>query len=255
MDYVSGLADKSNDFSNFLTVSRKFGYICLYIFHIIYPTKISQTKIFDIFPLLIQLGNILEILTNNCDRDTINYIPARDLRVNRLYFSLSNESKYSHCVKSVRIRSYSGPHLTAFRLNTKKYRVSPCVQSEYGKMRTRITPNTDTFHAVSCLNIDCRKSGPAKYRTNADNNFEQFCHFYQSKKDWLFNKFFAKTVEENNNSLVFQIGSVINVTKNGETKIYEAVPELKHLRKQNNGNSKSGDRQQIAEQSKFVDRK
>ena len=97
MDYVSGLADKSNDFSNFLSVSRKFGYICLYIFHTIYPTKsiwqgtLSQTKIFDIFPLLIQLGNILEILTNNCDRDTINYIPARDLWVNRLYFSLSLE--------------------------------------------------------------------------------------------------------------------------------------------------------------------
>ena len=38
-DDVSGLADKSNNFANFLTVSRKFGYICLYIFHIIYPTK------------------------------------------------------------------------------------------------------------------------------------------------------------------------------------------------------------------------
>ena len=31
-DKVSGLADKSNDFANFLTLSRKF-------FHIIYPTK------------------------------------------------------------------------------------------------------------------------------------------------------------------------------------------------------------------------
>ena len=38
-DDVSGLADKSNNFANFLTVSRKFGYICLYVFHIIYPTK------------------------------------------------------------------------------------------------------------------------------------------------------------------------------------------------------------------------
>ena len=35
MDDVSGLADKSHNFSNFLTVCRKFGYICLYIFHII----------------------------------------------------------------------------------------------------------------------------------------------------------------------------------------------------------------------------
>ena len=29
MDDVSGLADKSGDFSRFLTVSRKFGYGCL----------------------------------------------------------------------------------------------------------------------------------------------------------------------------------------------------------------------------------
>ena len=39
MDNVSGLADKLNDFSNFLTFSQKFGYICRYIFNIIYSTK------------------------------------------------------------------------------------------------------------------------------------------------------------------------------------------------------------------------
>ena len=59
MDDISGLADKSNDFSNFLTVSRKFGYICLNIFYIICLTKsiwqiLSQTKIFNIFPSSIQ---------------------------------------------------------------------------------------------------------------------------------------------------------------------------------------------------------
>ena len=45
------------------------------------------------------------------------------------------EVKFLHCVKSVRIRSYSGPYFPAFGLNT-------------GKMRTRITLNTDTFYAV-----------------------------------------------------------------------------------------------------------
>ena len=49
-----------------------------------------------------------------------------------------------HCVKSVRIRSYSGQHFRAFGLNKERYRI----QSECGKMRTRITPNTDTFYAV-----------------------------------------------------------------------------------------------------------
>ena len=205
-DDVSGLADKSNDFSNFLTVSRIFGYICLYIFHIIYLTKsiwqmiLSQTIIFNIFPWSIHLGNILKILTNNCDRNMINYIPARDRWINRLYFSLSNELKYS------------------------------------------------------CLAINCRQAGPAKYRTNADSNFEQFCYYFQNKKDSLFNKFLAKR-DEQNNSLVFQIDSVINVAKNSETKIYKAVQELKHLVKQNDGNDRGSEGKQIAEQPKLVDRK
>ena len=53
-----------------------------------------------------------------------------------------------HCVKSVGIRSYSGPHFPAFRLNTERYPVSLHIQSKCGKMGTRVTPNTDTFHAV-----------------------------------------------------------------------------------------------------------
>ena len=39
MEDVLGLEDKSNGFSNFLTVSQKFAYIYLYNFHIIYPSK------------------------------------------------------------------------------------------------------------------------------------------------------------------------------------------------------------------------
>ena len=53
-----------------------------------------------------------------------------------------------HCVKSVRIPSYSGLYFPAFGLNREKYGVSLGIQSECGKIRTRITPNTDTFHAV-----------------------------------------------------------------------------------------------------------
>ena len=53
-----------------------------------------------------------------------------------------------HCVKSVRIRSYSGPHFPAFGLNTERYSVSLRMQSKCGKMRTRITPNADTFYTV-----------------------------------------------------------------------------------------------------------
>ena len=68
------------------------------------------------------------------------------------------------------------------------------------------------------------------------------------------NIFLAKTVDHDQNSLVFQIDSVINVTKNSETKIYKAV-QLKNLVKQNDGNQRNSDRPNISEQSKFADRK
>ena len=55
----------------------------------------------------------------------------------------------NQCVKSLRIRSYSDPHFPAFGLNTERYGVSLRIQPECRKMRTRITPNTDTFHAVN----------------------------------------------------------------------------------------------------------
>ena len=44
-------------------------------------------------------------------------------------------------MKSVRIRIYSGLYFPASLL----------IQSEYGEMRTRITPNTDTFHPVNSI--------------------------------------------------------------------------------------------------------
>ena len=52
MDDVFGLADKSDDSANFLTVSRKYGITCIYIFDTIYRNRqnwqmvMSQTEIF-----------------------------------------------------------------------------------------------------------------------------------------------------------------------------------------------------------------
>ena len=57
-------------------------------------------------------------------------------------------NNHFHCVKSVRIRSYSGLHFPAFEVSTERYGVSFRIQSDCGKMRTRIIPNTDTFYAV-----------------------------------------------------------------------------------------------------------
>ena len=33
----------------------------------------------------------MKILTNTCNRETINYTPSRDLWLNKLYFFISNE--------------------------------------------------------------------------------------------------------------------------------------------------------------------
>ena len=51
-------------------------------------------------------------------------------------------------MKSARLWSYSAQHFPAFGLNAERYGVSLRIQSECGKMLTRITPNTDTFYAV-----------------------------------------------------------------------------------------------------------
>ena len=47
-----------------------------------------------------------------------------------------------HCVKSVRIWSFSGPHFPHLDLK-KRDNTDTC-----GKIRARKTPNTDTFHTV-----------------------------------------------------------------------------------------------------------
>ena len=52
---------------------------------------------------------------------------------------------FLHCVKSVTIRSFSGPYFPGFGLNTERYRVCLRIPSECGKMGTGKTPNTDIF--------------------------------------------------------------------------------------------------------------
>ena len=63
------------------------------------------------------------------------------------------DSTLAHCVKSVHIRSFSGPYFPVFGLKTERHFVSLHIQSECGKMRTRKTANTDTFHAVAVILI------------------------------------------------------------------------------------------------------
>ena len=85
MDDVSGVADISKKFAIFLTVSRKFGYHCVYVFHVISPSTqiwqkiISQTNIFNIFPASVPHNTVSKILQSNCITQTKKYVPVRSL--------------------------------------------------------------------------------------------------------------------------------------------------------------------------------
>ena len=63
----------------------------------------------------------------------------------------------------VRIFPYSDwiprdtPYLSVWSPNLGKYFVSLRIQSEFGKIRTRITPNTDTFYAVFVKQVKVRE--------------------------------------------------------------------------------------------------
>ena len=98
-DDVSGLADHSNKFANFLTVARKYKYNCIYIFHTIYPEKaswktiLSQTNIFNIFPASVSLNSVRRILDGSCVRKTTRYIPRSLLWINRLFIELANKGQ------------------------------------------------------------------------------------------------------------------------------------------------------------------
>ena len=103
MDDVSGLADKSEEFSNFLTVSRKYGFSCLYVFHTIHPGRqswemiMSQTHIFNFFPGCVNSSRISKTLSLFASRQKkITFLTSR-FWLNRLYFQISN-SKEKKCL-------------------------------------------------------------------------------------------------------------------------------------------------------------
>ena len=54
---------------------------------------LAQTKIFNIFPGSIQTSSIVKILSSFCSRYKYNYVPNRDLWINRLNFDISNSTK------------------------------------------------------------------------------------------------------------------------------------------------------------------
>ena len=87
MDDISGVADVSKKFANFLTVSRKFG--CN--FHVIVPASqvwqkiISEINVFNIFPASVPHNTVTKIIQSNCILQSKIYVPARLLWLNRAF--------------------------------------------------------------------------------------------------------------------------------------------------------------------------
>lgn len=123
IDDASGLADKSEEFANFLSVSHKYGMTCVYIFHTIYPIRqkwqmiMSQTKIFSFFPVFVQAPSIIRILFSFASRYRHNYIPQRNIWINQLYFEISN-SKQKQCLETIDTRNVNELGPGKFRTQT-----------------------------------------------------------------------------------------------------------------------------------------
>ena len=99
MGDVSGVADVSKKFANFLTVSRKFGYHCIYVFHLIVPSNriwqkvISQTNIFNIFPASVPYNTVAKIIQSICILQSKKCVPARSLWLSRVFTDLANSQE------------------------------------------------------------------------------------------------------------------------------------------------------------------
>ena len=139
---------------NFFTIYSPYQkkYKCQKLFQKVYLIKVTSTIISEI-----------SVSLKNCSETNLHSLHKNEEILNgKLHFLCSPSYLFEwmailtwdyHCEKSVFIQSYSDPYFPAFGLNTERYEVSPRIQSECGKIRTRITPNTDTFHAVHCLKV------------------------------------------------------------------------------------------------------
>ena len=176
MDDVSGLADKSNKFRNFLTASRKFCYSCLYIFHITFPNRctwqmiLAQTKTCNIFPSAIQLGNMLKTLTNNCNQETVKYILSRDLSVNRIYVSIANEKKHS-CTTIDCTKTGLAKHRTTLKITLNRRATTLRKQDRICNrflFRNLNEDVSDLTFAIDCVTKSIKKMREKPYKTNRE---------------------------------------------------------------------------------------
>ena len=112
-DDVSGAADISKNFVNFLTVSRKFGYNCIYVFHVIVPQIwqkiISQTTIFKNFSASVPHNTVAKIIQSNCILHSKKYVPASSLWLNRVFSDLANSHEKHYLTIDCGYKNKNGP--------------------------------------------------------------------------------------------------------------------------------------------------
>ena len=116
----------------------------------------SRVFLYWVFPYLTQRQYFVQLDSNYSCFPSANYDFPQVSTIGPILFNLCVDDILSitpnnTLPENVCIRSYYGPCVPAFGLNTKRYSVSLRIQSECGKIQTRITPNTDTFYAVIIL--------------------------------------------------------------------------------------------------------
>ena len=120
-----------------------------------FTLKMSKLKVFTLISKL-KISKVSKLKTFNWKISKLKALNMSRLAI----FSLKMyKLKTFQCVKSVRIRSYSGPHFPRIFPHSDWIRrdsISPYsvrMRENAGKMGTRITPNTYTFYAVFTLKI------------------------------------------------------------------------------------------------------
>ena len=100
--------------------------------------------------LIFTFLSLLEILKKSwqCTQPAFTCSKSTKEIIEKLWnmFKVNNNfSVYNHCVKSICIRSYSGPFFPVSGLNTLRYSVSLRIQSECGKILVWLCKNNSEY--------------------------------------------------------------------------------------------------------------
>ena len=99
MGDLSSLAHQSNTFANFMTVTRKFDYHCVYIFHFIllgkeiWKKNNAANKRFQCFSIFVTYQSVARLPQSNVVKTTTKYLSARSLWINKLFIELANNNE------------------------------------------------------------------------------------------------------------------------------------------------------------------